>query len=182
MGPVGGIGAWEGLKRKQRSQVSGKDAKTVKHERLTRRLHRAASRVRAGQIRRNSDPGRVDARGDVCDSITRRKITGADCEEAISMFRSGSRTKDIAAELRVTKASVRKILYDAGVSAPPRRMTDTEIREATRRYEEGESLARLSERFGYSTGTIRTKLIRAGVEMRPTSIPRAQRVSSSKYS
>ncbi|HAW89267.1 MAG TPA: hypothetical protein DCX61_01195 [Gemmatimonadetes bacterium] len=151
----------------------GKDAKTVKHDGSTQRLARAASGVRNGKIQRSSDSGPVDTRGQICTSITRRKITDTDRAEAIRLFHAGTYVKDIASSLRVTKASVRKILYEAGVAAPPRRMTEAEIKDAARRYENGESLVRLGERFGCSPGTVRSKIVRAGVEMRPSSVPRS---------
>ncbi|GAA2089562.1 hypothetical protein GCM10009823_05440 [Brevibacterium salitolerans] len=149
------------------------DAKTVKHGGSTQRLARAASRVRDGKVQRASVSGAVDARGEMCTSITRRKISDADRAEAIRLFHAGTYVKDIASSLRVTKTSVRKILHDAGVASPPRRMTEAEIKDAARRYENGESLARLGERFGYSPGTVRSKIVRAGVEMRPSSVPRS---------
>lgn len=155
----------------------GKDAKTVKHVGVTQRLSRVAATVRSGRVQRSDGFGTVDARGDVCEAITRRRITQQDRDKAVALFRDGAYVKDIAASLRITRASTRKILYDAGLSAPPRRMSEPEIREAVRRYESGDSLVRLSERFGYSPGTIRTKLVRAGVEMRPTSVPRPLRTS-----
>ncbi len=153
--------------------LDGKDAKTVKHDGSTQRLARAASGVRNGKIQRSSDSGPVDTRGQICTSITRRKITDTDRAEAIRLFHAGTYVKDIAISLRVTKASVRKILYEAGVAAPPRRMTEAEIKDAARRYENGESLVHLGERFGCSPGTVRSKIVRAGVEMRPSSVPRS---------
>ena len=152
----------------------------VKHDGLTRRLARAAAKVRSGHVERSSSSDLVDLRGDVCESITRRKISDTDRSEAIRLFRSGVYLKDIASELKLARASVRKILYDAHASAPPQRMSEAEIKEAARRYEDGDSLVRLSERFGYSPGTIRTKLLRAGVQMRPTSVPRSFHLTKSR--
>ncbi|QLD13143.1 hypothetical protein HW566_00845 [Microbacterium oleivorans] len=59
-------------------------------------------------------------------------------------------------------------------------MTEPEIKDAARRYEEGSSLARLGDRYGVSPGTIRLKLIRAGVEMRPTSVSQSLRQPSTR--
>lgn len=156
-----------------RSAIGGRDAKTVKYDGSTQRLARAASRVRDGSIQRSSESRSVDARGQICTSITRRKITDTDRVEAIRLFHAGTYVNDIASSLQVTKASVRKIPYEAGVAAPPRRMTEAEIKDAARRYENGESLARLGERFRCSAGTVRSKIVRAGVEMRPSSVPRS---------
>lgn len=134
----------EDLRRQRRRAKRGRGAKTVKHDSLTRRLARAATKVRSGNVERISSSDFMDLRGDVCESITRLKISDTDRNEAIQLFRSGAYVKDIASELKLTRASVREILYDAGASAPPQRMSKAEIKEAARRYEDGDS--RPSER------------------------------------
>lgn len=74
--------------------------------------------------------------------------------------------KAIATELGLDRGVVRRVLYEAGVASPPRRLTEEEISEAARRYEEGMSLARLGERYGVSAETVRIKLLDAGVQLR----------------
>jgi hypothetical protein len=75
--------------------------------------------------------------------------------------------KIIAAELQIDRRKVRKVLYEAGAARPRARLTVGQIADAARMYEEGASLARVGERFGVSAGTMRTRLLAAGVEIRP---------------
>lgn len=75
--------------------------------------------------------------------------------------------KVIAADLQIDRRKVRKVLYEAGAARPRTRLTLAQIADAARMYEEGASLARVGERFGVSAGTMRARLLNAGVDIRP---------------
>ena len=75
--------------------------------------------------------------------------------------------KVIAVDLQIDRRKVRKVLYEAGAAHPRTRLTAAQIADAARMYEEGASLARVGERFGVSAGTMRARLLGAGVEIRP---------------
>jgi len=88
-------------------------------------------------------------------------------EQIVSRFREGMPMKVIAVDLQIDRRKVRKVLYEAGAARPRTRLTVAQIADAARMYEEGASLARVGERFAVSAGTMRAKLLTAGVEIRP---------------
>jgi hypothetical protein len=94
-------------------------------------------------------------------------LTPEELEQIVSRFRDGVPMKVISTELRIDRRKVRKVLYEAGAARPRTRLTLAQIADAARMYEEGASLAAVGERFGVSAGTMRTRLLAAGVEIRP---------------
>jgi transposase-like protein len=78
----------------------------------------------------------------------------------------------VAAEFGVAYETARRWLRNAGVELRPsgRPILDAnrlDCEEIARRYRDGDSMAALGDAFGVSPGTIRARLIEAGVELRP---------------
>ncbi len=78
----------------------------------------------------------------------------------------------VAAELSVAFETARRWLIDAGVQLHPKgrpsasaeRLSTSELK---RRYKKGDSIAQLGHAYGVSPATVRSRLIEAGVELRP---------------
>jgi hypothetical protein len=78
----------------------------------------------------------------------------------------------VAAELDVAFETARRWLVQAGIRLQPKgrpsasaeRLSTAELK---RRYKKGESIAQLGRAFGVSPATVRSRLIDAGVELRP---------------
>jgi hypothetical protein len=78
----------------------------------------------------------------------------------------------VADEFGVAFETARRWLQDAGVQLnrkgrPSDAANRISISVAKRRYLEGESIAQLGRSFGVSPATVRSRLIEAGVELRP---------------
>jgi hypothetical protein len=78
----------------------------------------------------------------------------------------------VADEYGVAFETARRWLQDAGVQLnrkgrPSDAANNMPISVVRRRYLEGESIAQLGGAFGVSPATVRTRLIEAGVELRP---------------
>lgn len=153
----------------------GTGAKTFKPDPKTKRLVMAVSRIRRGKLRREGPATSVDERGEIVIYRTRRELSAEERRAVISRFQEGAFIKDLAREFEIDHRRLRKVLYDAGVARPPHRMSPQEISEAARLYEAGSSLAALGERYGVDAGTVRSKLLKAGVVMRQSSTPRSYR-------
>lgn len=63
-------------------------------------------------------------------------------------FTNGQPMRDIASALELDRRRVRKVLYERGAAAPPKRLSDAEIEQAARLYQGGASLAAVGKRFG----------------------------------
>lgn len=134
---------------------------------LPKRLVREVRRVRQGGLNRSVSSESQDQRGPVAEHRTRRELTTEELELIESRFRDGVLMKIIAADLEIDRRKVRKVLYDAGITQPKTPLTPMQVAAAARMYEDGGSLATVGGRFGVSAGTIRAKLLTAGVEIRP---------------
>jgi hypothetical protein len=78
----------------------------------------------------------------------------------------------VAERLGVAYETARRWLLDAGVELQPkgrpsRRAGALNAEALARRYEAGESIADLGAAFGVSPTTVRSRLLRAGVALRP---------------
>jgi hypothetical protein len=78
----------------------------------------------------------------------------------------------VAGDLGVAFETARRWLADAGVSLhqkgrPSPKAASLDSSTLARRYEDGESIAQLGLAFGVSPATVRSRLIKAGVELRP---------------
>lgn len=132
-----------------------------------KRLVREVRQVRRGRLGRDLRHSLEDRRGPVAEHRTRRELSAQELEVIVARFRAGVTMKVIAAELEIDRRRVRKVLYEAGAAQPRTRLTNAQVAQAARLYEDGASLARVGDRFGVSAGTIRSKLLDAGVVIRP---------------
>ena len=78
----------------------------------------------------------------------------------------------VAKELGVAYETARQWLLGAGIELRPKgrpstRAEDLDIRQITARYKRGESIATLGKAFGVSPTTVRSRLLEAGVSLRP---------------
>jgi transposase-like protein len=78
----------------------------------------------------------------------------------------------VADEFGVAFETARRWLQDAGVplnrkGRPSAAANDMPISEVKQRYRKGESIAQLGRAFDVSPATVRSRLIEAGVELRP---------------
>lgn len=108
-----------------------------------------------------------DHRGPLAEHHTRRTLAREELELIVARFREGVPMNVITADLEIDRRRVRKVLYEAGAARPRTQLTASQIVIAARLYEDGTSLARVGEKFGVSAGTIRTRLVAAGIEIRP---------------
>jgi hypothetical protein len=92
-------------------------------------------------------------------------------ELADSYGRLGS-VPAVAGEFGVAFETARRWLLDAGVELqrkgrPSSAANNMPTQEIKRRYLKGDSIAQLGHAFGVSPATVRSRLIEAGVELRP---------------
>ena len=78
----------------------------------------------------------------------------------------------VANELGVAYETARQWLLVANVELrgkgrPSTRAEDLDVRQITARYKRGESIATLGKAFGVSPTTVRSRLLEAGVSLRP---------------
>ena len=81
-------------------------------------------------------------------------------------------TRALATELGVAYETARQWLLAAGIELRPKgrpstRAAELDIRQITARYKRGESIATLGKDLGVSPTTVRSRLLEAGVSLRP---------------
>ena len=86
----------------------------------------------------------------------------------VADYQRGVPSTQLARSLGGGKAGVLGILRDHGVQLRMRPMTDNEVEEAVRLYEQGWSLARVGRQLGRDHSAIRDALERSGVPRRDT--------------
>lgn len=85
---------------------------------------------------------------------------------AEAQYRQGATLREIAAGLGVDHQRLAELLRARGVAIRRRSPTEAEIVEMIRRYESGESLARVGNRLGFDAGTVRNHLLHSGFKAR----------------
>lgn len=89
-------------------------------------------------------------------------------DDAQSRYETGSVLRLIADDLGVSRQRLAARLRERGVAIRGEGPTPEQVLEMVRRYDQGESLARVGARLGSNGGTVRAYLRRAGVVMRDT--------------
>lgn len=84
-------------------------------------------------------------------------------------YRSGESSTKLARRFGIGKSSVLCILRQQGVEIRHQSMTPSEIEDAIKLYEAGDSLLTVGQSFGRRASAIQDLLIRAGVARRTTS-------------
>jgi DNA-binding CsgD family transcriptional regulator len=95
------------------------------------------------------------------------RLTTEQNEQIVKRYKEGLRPVDIARELGTTEWTVHHRLNRLGIERRAIGLSPTQLVEARRLYDDGESLRQLSLKFGFNDKTIKKALIAAGVVMRP---------------
>jgi hypothetical protein len=97
-----------------------------------------------------------------------RQLGNEQIQELIAGYRSGSTVYELADVFKVERRTVNAILHRHAV--PMRRcgLSDDQVEDATRLYEQGWSLARIGDRMDVTADTVRKRLLERGVTMRDT--------------
>lgn len=95
-----------------------------------------------------------------------RQLRTHEAEAVIDRYREVRNIRTVAAELRLSRSTVARILNEHGVDAT-RRMTAAQISEAAKLYEQGLSSGVIGKQLGYDNHTILRALRRRGVPIRP---------------
>lgn len=87
-------------------------------------------------------------------------------DEGQRRYEAGTVLRLIADDLGVSRQRLAARLRERGVAIRGEGPTPGQVLEMVRRYDQGESLARVGARLGFNGGTVRAHLIRAGVLLR----------------
>lgn len=104
----------------------------------------------------------------------RRSVRELRTEELAGMiadYRAGASLTDLAAKYGCNRVGISDRLKQAGVQIRRKGLTPAQAAEAERLYGQGQSLATVADRFEVDAGTVRTRLLKRGVAMRPSSRP-----------
>jgi len=85
----------------------------------------------------------------------------------LQRYQAGETANALATAFKVHRTTIMRHLKVAAVSTRYRILSDGDVAEARRMYEQGWSLARLGEHFGVASRTILNVFERAGVSTRP---------------
>lgn len=94
------------------------------------------------------------------------RLTPVEIASIVAEYKAGAHCTDLASKHQIAKASVLKILEEHGVPKRRQGLTEDQIDEAARRYEAGESLARVAASLGTGATTINRVLTARGVRIR----------------
>ena len=97
-----------------------------------------------------------------------RRVSADEVAELIAKYEAGATVKELAVLYGLHRGTVSAQLTRHGVDRPPRGLSPEQTLEAARLYITEEwSLARIGEHLGVSSATVRHRLIRAGISLRP---------------
>jgi DNA-binding NarL/FixJ family response regulator len=121
------------------------------------KIHNLIKKARSEHVSR--DPTTTSARGP-------RRLTKAVNEEIARLYVAGMRPVQIAREVGTTEWTVHPRLNRMGIERRPTGLSPNHVREASRLYEEGESIRQIRLKIGFSDKTIKKALLEAGVDVR----------------
>jgi hypothetical protein len=104
--------------------------------------------------------------------LLRRIIRELRAEELTAMitdYQAGATLSSLAATYGYNRVGISGALKQAGIQIRRKGLTPAQADEAERLYGAGQSLATVAARYGVDAGTVRTRLIKRGVVMRPAS-------------
>ena len=96
------------------------------------------------------------------------RLTLAMMDEAERRYMDGEILRLIASDLGVSRQRLAERLRERGVRLRREKASSEQVLEMCRRYEQGESLARIGERLGFNPSSVRMYVMRAGISMRDT--------------
>lgn len=94
------------------------------------------------------------------------RLTSAMMDEAERRYMDGEILRLIAGHLGVSRQRLAERLRERGVRLRREKPSSEQVLEMCRRYEQGESLARIGERLGFNPSSVRMYLLRAGTALR----------------
>ena len=94
------------------------------------------------------------------------RLTDAMLDEAQGRYEANTTLQLIANDLGVSRQRLAVRLRERGVASRGEGPSRKQVLEMVRRYSQGESLAKVGTRLGFSGGTVQAYLIRAGVPIR----------------
>jgi len=98
-----------------------------------------------------------------------RQLRPEELTAMITDYQAGATLTDLADRYGYNRVGISNALKKAGVRLRRTALTDEQADEAERLYGEGQSLATVAARFDVDAGTIRMRLLKRGVAMRPAS-------------
>lgn len=98
------------------------------------------------------------------------RTDGEQIARIVAEYEAGASAAVIGEMFSLSKRSVIKILREAGIAIRLPRMSEAEVREATRLYAGGLSLVDVEKRLGRDHSTIYKALRRVGVRMRDSHV------------
>ena len=90
----------------------------------------------------------------------------------IAEYETGTPSTVLGKQYGTSGAAIVRLLRDYGIEIRNKRLTPAQLEEAERLYLTGLSLVSVGEVMGIKSATIYVNLKRAGVQMRPCSMPR----------
>jgi len=87
-------------------------------------------------------------------------------QQLIEGYRSGSTVYELGDQFGIERRTVSAILHRRGVPMRRRGLSEEQIDDAVRLYNQGWSLARIAARMDVAAGTVRQRLHERGVTMR----------------
>lgn len=99
----------------------------------------------------------------------RRHLTNAQVADLVSLYEEGASSRDVAAQLGVSRNAVLQLLRSTGASVRLQRhvLSEHEADVAVERYTAGSSLAEVAVELHVSPGTVSRALRARGVQLRP---------------
>lgn len=96
-----------------------------------------------------------------------KRLTSLEKADIVAAYQAGCSSNDLAREYKVSRNAVTAALEREGVSRRYKLLSDEDVKRASTLYVQGGSTASVAAEFGVNSTTMRTALLRAGVEMRP---------------
>lgn len=98
-----------------------------------------------------------------------RRLRPEEIDELVAAYVDGTTTKELGERFKIHKTTVGKHLRARGIDTTPPGLAPELVPEAVGLYEkQGWSTERIAVKFATSAGTIRSRLLEAGVKMRDT--------------
>jgi uncharacterized protein (DUF433 family) len=117
-------------------------------------------------------PG-APAAADAAARITRpprqrvRGLTEAEIDDLVAAYNAGTPVKDLTATFHLHRDTVHDHLRRRGIPSRETPLAGVDVDELAQLYEAGWSLERIGQRFGVRATSVRYRLLRAGVALRP---------------
>jgi DNA-binding transcriptional ArsR family regulator len=97
-----------------------------------------------------------------------RKLSAAEIALLTKQYRSGATVYELAARFGIHRNTVSLHLHRHGVTMRRRGLDPSQVDHAVRLYQDGQSLARIGDRYDVDPSTVHTALRARGVHLRDT--------------